>query len=358
MILSFKVLSRSAEMLGIEEEESKFEKWLKKRFGKSIMVIVMPISIILGVALAIGLFVLAPAAIVKGIEALFNVALEGWLKGIIEGVIKVALFISYLALVSLAPDIKRTFMYHGSEHKSIFCYEKGLELTVENVRMQKRFHPRCGTSFTFFMLGLGIIAGMVIPWEWATITIPFLNVLIRVLFKLLVLPLICGIGYEFLMYAGKHDHFLIRAISAPGLWLQRITTKEPDDQMIEVAIESLKGAMPEEFPEYADKPVEEQPQEKQPEVTEEKAEKYMTYFELKKYLVDKLFAICPNEAEREASIILEHSSGMDKGLIVAKYKEPVSEKVECDTKELLNIRLKRVPLAYVTGKTGFMGFTL
>jgi len=280
MILSFKVLTRSAEMLGIEEEESKFEKWLQKKFGKSIMVIVMPISILLGVALAIGLFVLAPAAIVRGIEGLFNIAIESWLKGIIEGVIKVALFISYLALVSLAPDIKRTFMYHGSEHKSIFCYEQGLELTVENVRKQKRFHPRCGTSFTFFMLGLGIIAGMVIPWEWASVTNPVLNVLIRVLFKLLVLPLICGIGYEFLMFAGKHDNFLIRAISAPGLLLQRITTKEPDDQMIEVAIESLKGAMPEEFPEYADKPSEEQPQEQQseepkseeqqPEVAEEK----------------------------------------------------------------------------------------
>ncbi len=253
MLLSFKVLTRSAEMLGIEEEESKFEKWLQRKFGKSIMVVIMPISIILGIALAIGLFVLAPAAIVKGIEAIFSVEIVGWVKGIIEGVIKVALFISYLALVSLAPDIKRTFMYHGSEHKSIFCYEQGLELTVENVRKQKRFHPRCGTSFTFFMLGLGIIAGMVIPWEWATVANPVLNVLIRVACKILVLPIICGIGYEFLMYAGKHDNFLIRAISAPGLWLQRITTREPDDAMIEVAIASLKGAIPEEFPEYADK---------------------------------------------------------------------------------------------------------
>ncbi len=276
MVLSFKVLSRSAEMLGIEEEETKFEKWLQKRFGKSIMAVIMPISIILGIALAIGLFVLAPAAIVRGIEAIFNVALEQWVKGIIEGVIKVALFISYLALVSLAPDIKRTFMYHGSEHKSIFCYEQGLELTVENVRKQKRFHPRCGTSFTFFMLGLGIIAGMVIPWEWANVTVPALNIMIRVLCKLLVLPIICGVGYEFLMYAGKHDNFLIRAISAPGLWLQRITTKEPDDSMIEVAIESLKGAMPDEFPEYADKPAEavqaESSEETRTEPTEEKPE--------------------------------------------------------------------------------------
>ena len=272
MLLSFKVLTRSAEMLGIEEEESKFEKWLKKKFGKSIMVIVMPISILLGVALAIGLFVFAPAAITNGIQSIFNVTIQGWLKGIIEGVIKVALFISYLAIVSLLPDIRRTFMYHGSEHKSIFCYEKGLELTVENVKMQKRFHPRCGTSFTFFMLGLGIIAGMVIPWEWANVSVPVLGLLIRTGIKILILPLICGIGYEFLMFAGKHDNIIIRIISAPGLLLQRITTKEPDDQMIEVAIESLKGAMPEEFPEYADKLDEEQQPVEQPEAAEEKAE--------------------------------------------------------------------------------------
>ena len=132
------------------------------------------------------------------------------------------------------------------------------------------------------MLGLGIIAGMVIPWEWANVSVPVLGLLIRTGIKILILPLICGIGYEFLMFAGKHDNIIIRIISAPGLWLQRITTKEPDDQMIEVAIESLKGAMPEEFPEYADKPAEEQKveeqqteeqqPEEQPVVTEEKAE--------------------------------------------------------------------------------------
>ena len=122
------------------------------------------------------------------------------------------------------------------------------------------------------MLGLGTIAGMVIPWEWANVTVPALNIMIRVLCKLLVLPIICGVGYEFLMYAGKHDNFLIRAISAPGLWLQRITTKEPDDSMIEVAIESLKGAMPDEFPEYADKPSEEVQTESSEETRTEPAE--------------------------------------------------------------------------------------
>ena len=136
-------------------------------------------------------------------------------------------------------DKRRTLEYHGAEHKSIFCYEAGSELTVENVRKQSRFHPRCGTSFMFVMLGLSIVAGLFITWD---------NQWIRAIFKILTLPLIMGIGYEFLIYAGKHDNFIVRALSAPGLWMQRITTREPDDSQIECAIISLKAAMPEEFP--------------------------------------------------------------------------------------------------------------
>ena len=137
------------------------------------------------------------------------------------------------------PDIKRVFMYHGAEHKSIFCYEAGLPLTVENVRKQSRFHPRCGTSFMFVMIIIGIIIGFFIPFQ---------NTLLRAACKLLLLPLTVGIGFEFLMYAGKHDNFLVRALSAPGILMQRITTREPSDDQIEIAIKSLKLAMPEEFP--------------------------------------------------------------------------------------------------------------
>ena len=146
------------------------------------------------------------------------------------------------------PDIKRTFQYHGSEHKTIACYEKGLELTVENVRSQKRFHPRCGTSFMIVMILISIAVGMMIPWEWADVSVRILNILIRTGFKLLLVPVVCGLGFEFLMFAGKHDNFIVRALSAPGLWMQRITTKEPDDSMIEVAIAATKGALPDEFP--------------------------------------------------------------------------------------------------------------
>ena len=249
MKLSFSTLSKSGEMLGTEEEETRFEKWLRKKFGKSIMVVIMPISIILALALSVGLFFLLPTYATKGIEYLIGSPLDGWLKSIIEGVMKIIIFICYLLLVSLMPDIKRTFMYHGSEHKSIFCYEHGLPLTVENVRMQRRFHPRCGTSFMFVMILIGVLIGILIPWDWANVDSKILSSLIRTGIKLLLLPLTCGIGYEFLMYAGKHDNDLVKIFSAPGLWMQRITTKEPDDSMIEVAIAALKGAMPEEFPE-------------------------------------------------------------------------------------------------------------
>ena len=140
-------------------------------------------------------------------------------------------------------DIRRTFEYHGAEHKSIFCYEAGEELTVENVKKHSRFHPRCGTSFIFVILIISILINSLpfIPWD---------NMLLRMLCKLLVLPLTVGIGFEFIMFAGKHDNIITRILSAPGLWMQRITTKEPDDDQIEVAIIALKTALPNEFPEY------------------------------------------------------------------------------------------------------------
>ena len=239
MILSFSTLSDSADMLGIDDDlgESKFEKWLAKHFGGRITDIIMGIAMVLALVFSVVLFFWLPAFLTKCIEH-FTGDLGLW-KSAIEGVIKIGIFVSYLLLVSLMKDIRRTFEYHGAEHKSIFCYEAGKELTVENVREQSRFHPRCGTSFMFVMLGLSIIFGLFITWD---------NQVVRVLFKLLTLPLVMGVGYEFLIYAGKHDNFIVRALSAPGLWMQRITTREPDDNQIECAIISLKASMPDEFP--------------------------------------------------------------------------------------------------------------
>lgn len=243
-ILSFKVLNISAEVYGLDETEepSKFEKWLDKKFGKNIMDIVMAIALVLGVALAMGLFVFLPSLITKGIESLSGADLGFW-KNAIEGVLKIAIFIAYLSLVSLMKDIRRTFQYHGAEHKSIFCYEAGEDLTVENVKKHGRFHPRCGTSFLFVILIISILIFSLpfVPWD---------NVWLRMLIKLPMLPIVIGLGFEFIMFAGKHDNWFVRALSAPGLLMQRITTREPDDDMIEVAIIALKTALPDDFPDF------------------------------------------------------------------------------------------------------------
>lgn len=196
---------------------------------------------VLGIVLAVVLFMYLPALAFKGIDAITPGDLKFY-KGLIEGVIKMAIFIGYIALVSLEKDIKRVFMYHGSEHKTIFCYEHGLPLTVENVRIQKRFHPRCGTSFMFLMLAVGILISslLVIILPDFIISRNYLWVPI----KILLIPVICGLGYELIRLCGRHDNALTRIIAAPGLWIQRLTTKEPDDSMIEVAIAAMKDVIP------------------------------------------------------------------------------------------------------------------
>ena len=245
LILSMSILTYSAEALGIEaEEESKFDKWLTKTFGDKLMPIVTAIGMVLGVGLALVLFMWLPALVSKFIGGFIPdttpLAAMNVIRSIIEGLIKIGLFVAYVWAVSFMPDIRRTFQYHGAEHKTIFCYENGLDLTVENIKIQKRQHPRCGTSFMIVMMIVSIIVSSFISWD---------NVLLRTFIKILTLPLVVGLGYEFLMYAGKHDNALIRILSAPGLWLQNITTVEPSDDQIEVAIVALKSALPDEYPE-------------------------------------------------------------------------------------------------------------
>ncbi|MCH5182875.1 MAG: DUF1385 domain-containing protein [Oscillospiraceae bacterium] len=325
-ILSFSTLTASTEMMGLEEElkSDKPSKAGKEKDGKGILAVISAISVVLGIALAVGLFIVLPAFLTNllfpnssGIRGTWEVTVEEhtvqyqfdkntmtlyydgektgetsyeyhdgtiyydlavmgegveqkaevngntltlvngsetveltrvedfWtnrLKCLVEGLVKIAIFIAYLYLTSLMKEIRRMYQYHGAEHKSIFCYEAGLELTVENVKKQKRFHPRCGTSFMFVMVFLSIFISIVfIPnvWGWW-----------RILLKVALLPICVGLGYEFIRYAGKHDNALVRALSAPGLWMQRITTREPDDSMMEVAIVSIKSALREEFPEF------------------------------------------------------------------------------------------------------------
>ena len=248
LILSFRTLTLSAEAMGEdgEEEQTKFEKWLEKTFGKSIYDFVMVIGTVLGFALAFGLFFYLPMIATKGLDSLCGGHL-GWFKNLIEGLIRIGIFVVYILLVSLMPDIRRTFQYHGAEHKSIFCYEAGLDLTVENVKKQSRFHPRCGTSFIFVIMILSIIVFSFVTWD---------KLWMRLLLKLPLLPLITGIGFEFLMYSGKHDNVITRIATAPGLLMQRLTTKEPDEGQIEVGIAALKSALIGEFDDLITEPVE------------------------------------------------------------------------------------------------------
>ncbi len=246
LIMSFSTLTESTEMLGLEEdiEPGRFEKWLTKVFGKSLMAIISFIAVIIGLGIAIALFFWLPLVIVG--------ALQDWLgfndivRSVCEGVIKIAIFIAYIGLTSLLKDIRRTYQYHGAEHKSIFCYESGLDLTVENVKKQKRFHPRCGTSFIFVVLIISILGTAIL---YSAVDFGD-NTLLRMATKFLILPVLVGISFEFILFAGKHDNIVTRILSAPGLWMQRITTREPDEDIIEVAIVSLKTALIEEFPDF------------------------------------------------------------------------------------------------------------
>ncbi len=248
MRLSYKALMLSAdkavESAEIEEEPSKFEKWLDDKFGDSLVKIIMVIASVIGVAFAVFLFFFLPSFL---FDLSSNVvpAFKGdgeltvlW-KSIFEGVLKLVLFLLYIIIVSQTTEMKRVFMYHGAEHKTIFCYENEEELTVENVKKQTRFHPRCGTSFMVIMLIIGILIGLFVP------VAPFGIGFLRPVFKILLLPVSCGVGYELIKICGKHDNTATRIIAAPGLWAQRITTKEPDDKMIEVAIKSIKEVIPE-----------------------------------------------------------------------------------------------------------------
>ncbi len=245
MILSVKTMNVSAEAIGLESNEpTRFEKFLKKRLGIAITDLVMVIGVVLGLVLSLFLFMFLPTLISELINKLVGGTLGTW-RALIEGISKMGIFLLYVYLIGLMPDIRRTFMYHGAEHKSIACYEAGSELTPENAKGYTRFHPRCGTSFMFFMILLGILVGFLIRW-----IIPNLGPWAYFVIRLAILPLVVGIGYEFIMFAGKHDNIFVRILSAPGLWVQSLTTKEPTLEMLEVAIISLKCAMRDEEPEF------------------------------------------------------------------------------------------------------------
>ncbi len=238
MRVGYKCLMRSAELSGLDEEEeaSKPSDPVQEKKDSVVLKAVMIVGSVLGVLLSLVLFMWLPIQLFSWLVEAFPGLEKSYLRGIFEGVLRILIFLAYMLLVSRMKDIRRTFQYHGAEHKSIFCYEKGLPLTVENVRAQRRFHPRCGTSFLILMLIVGVIISILIP-----IRTPIL----RTVIKLLLIPLTVGIGYELIKLAGRKENAFTRFLSAPGVWVQHITTAEPDDGMIECAIASLKAVIPE-----------------------------------------------------------------------------------------------------------------
>jgi len=245
LIIGMKALMFSADQMDLEDEEeteSKFDKWLEDKLGDKIKDIVIYVAIAFSLLLSIAMFIMLPTLITRGLEWLLGftpvsfIAQSRIFTSITEGIVKMVIFITYLALVARMKDIKRVFEYHGAEHKTIACYEHGEELTVENVKKHTRYHPRCGTSFLLFVMIVSIILFAVLPRT---------GVVLRMVMRFLLLPLVAGISYELIKWAGRSKNVCVQLLSKPGLWLQKLTTNEPDDSQIEVAIASMKAVIPE-----------------------------------------------------------------------------------------------------------------
>lgn len=237
MVLGYKCLMKSAQKAEPLEEivhESKKKSNLESILGENIFNILMSISTVCGLILSIFLFMWVPSFLVKSSEAFCYIPTS--LKSLLEGIVKIAIFVIYISLTSLMKEMQTLYKYHGAEHKSIACYEAGEELTVENVKKYSRFHPRCGTSFILIVLVISILIFSVVLWT---------NILTRVFIKLALMPVVVGVSYEVIKVTAKYENKFTKIFVAPGLWLQRITTKEPMDSQIEVAIDALKHVIPE-----------------------------------------------------------------------------------------------------------------
>ncbi len=314
MIEGYKALMESVEKVSLDdikndddiENMSKVDKWITEHFGEKMMNAISIISMVLGIGLAFLLFFYLPTLAADLINKLTDGAITSF-RVIIESLVRIIIFVLYMVLASQMKDIKRMFMYHGAEHKSIFCFEAGKELTVENVKEMSRLHPRCGTSFMFVMILISMILSSVI-----NIAFPNLRDIIPLwlAIKVLLLPVVMGLGYEFIKFAGSHDNILVKIVSAPGLWMQKITTNEPTDDIIEVGIAALKAALygveekaeseseveseetTEKISEIVDDEVTEEVQETADTVVEESVaeEKKESTYEKAQSIVDDLFA--------------------------------------------------------------------
>ncbi len=252
-VTGVKALMQSADLAPEEEQEapSKFDMWLEKKLGSdTFQKVLVGLAVFMGLGLSIVLFFLLPMVISGFFDRILH---SNLLQNLIEGVIRMLIFLLYMFLVSRMKEMKRVFGYHGAEHKTIRCYEAALPLTVENVRQQSRLHPRCGTSFLLVVMVISILVFSVASSLLLTV-LPgmaamrggFLYRLIMIVFKLLLLPLVVAVTYEINRWAGRHDSWFTKIITAPGMWMQKLTTNEPDDGMMEVAIAALKAVLPQE----------------------------------------------------------------------------------------------------------------
>lgn len=235
LVIGMKSITFSASFFDTEEEEpSKMDKYLENKFGDKLNDIMISISVVIAVLMAVGLFMVLPT----WISSFFNRLIPGsWALGIVEGLVRILIFILYLVLITRMNDIKRVFQYHGAEHKTINCFEHEQELTVENVKNHSRFHKRCGTSFLLIVMIVSMVVFMFVKVK---------SVPLRILSRVILFPIVAGISYELIKWAGKSDSKFVQWISAPGMCLQRLTTAEPDDSMIEVAIAAMKGVLEDE----------------------------------------------------------------------------------------------------------------
>lgn len=333
MVGGSKTLMRSAEVYGEEEEPSKFEKWLAEKLHVDLMGVVTTIALILGLGLSVLLFVMLPQWVSNGISALTGIESTSFWYNLIEGLVRIFIFVCYILLTSLMKDIRRTYMYHGAEHKTITCYEKGLELTPENARTCTRVHNRCGTTFLFFVMLVSILV--------FSVANTFLGVqgVWRMLLKIALLPLVAGLSYELLKALAKTDSWILFPLKAPGLALQRITTREPDDGMLEVAIAAFKKVLE---------------MDADPTIPEEQ---FVTALKANVLLeqINKILAPA-NVDESDGEWIVSILSGVPRSDL-AKSTQLCQPSVVERAFDWAKQRLEGAPLWYITGDAEFYGYT-
>lgn len=321
LITGVDTLNYSASFFEEEEEESKFEKWLKDKFGDKANNLIMAGTMVMSFIIAIGLFIAVPT----GIASIFSILnLNPIALNLIEAVIRIMILLGYMYVISKMEDIYRVFQYHGAEHKTIFCYEAEEELTVENVRKFERFHPRCGTNFLFLIMSVSILIFSFTGWG---------GFFERLVLRIVLIPIVSGITYELIRWLGRSENFMSRIIAYPGLKLQELTTKEPDDSQLEVAIEALKKA--------------EGIKDKNKNIGEllENGSKVLKDNDVDTYILD-------------AQLLLGMVLGKDKIYLITNRDKEVSVKDEKEYLNLIEKRSKKMPIKYILGETEFMGIDL